>query len=92
VIVPAKSNVVAKVAVTDTTISVPYTLCGAYVYRSGASLAGAISGTFSGIAGHDLEVSLTQYNLDGTPAASPIGQPKAGSLTSGRVATLSGCG
>ena len=76
VIVPAKSKVVAKVAVTDTTISVPYTLSGEYVYRSGASVAGAISGTFSGIAGHDLQVSLTQYNLDGTPAARPVAQPK----------------
>jgi hypothetical protein len=82
VIVPAKSKVEAKVAVTDTSISVPYTLSGQYLYRSGATVAGAIGGTFNGTAGHDLEVSLTQYNLDGTPAAHAVVQPKPTSLIS----------
>jgi hypothetical protein len=80
VIVPTKSKVVARIAVTDTTISVPYTLSGDYLYRSGTSVAGAIGGTFSGTSGHDLQVSLTQYNLDGTPAARAVAQPQPASL------------
>jgi hypothetical protein len=80
VIVPTKSKVVARIAVTDTTISVPYTLSGQYIYRSGATVSGAIDGTFSGTSGHDLQVSLTQYNLDGTPAARAVAQPQPTSL------------
>jgi Clostridium epsilon toxin ETX/Bacillus mosquitocidal toxin MTX2 len=80
VLVPAKSKVVATVAVTKTTLTVPYTLSGDYVYSSGARVAGTNGGTFTGVTSHDLEVTLTQFNLDGTPAARPIQQPQASLL------------
>jgi hypothetical protein len=80
VLVPAKSKVVATVAVTKTTLTVPYTLSGDYVYRSGARVAGTNGGVFTGVNSHDLEVTLTQFNLDGTPAARPVQQPKASFL------------
>jgi hypothetical protein len=77
VLVPARSKVVATVAVTKTTLTVPYTLKGDYVYASGARVAGTNGGTFTGVNSHDLEVELTQFNLDGTPAARPVQQPQA---------------
>jgi len=80
VLVPAKSKVVATVAITKTTLTVPYTLSGDYVYASGARVAGTNGGTFTGVNGHDLEVTLKQFNLDGTPAASPVEQPQASLL------------
>ena len=58
VIVPAKSKVVATVAVTETTLSVPYTLSGSFVYGSGARVSGVVGGTFSGVNSHDLQVTL----------------------------------
>jgi hypothetical protein len=76
VIVPAKSQVVATVAVTRSKLLVPYTMSGNYVYRSGARAPGSLSGTYSGINSHDLEVTLTQFNLDGSPAARPVEQPE----------------
>jgi hypothetical protein len=82
VLVPAKSKVVATIAVTKTTLTVPYTLAGDYVYASGTRVAGLNGGTFTGVNSHDLEVTLTQFNLDGTPAATPVPQPEA-SLLSG---------
>jgi len=81
VLVPAKSKVVATVAVTKTTLTVPYTLSGDYVYASGARVAGTNGGTFTGVNSHDLEVTLTQFNLDGTPAARPVDQPQANFLS-----------
>jgi hypothetical protein len=77
VIVPAKSKVVATVAVTKTTLNVPYTMHGAFVYSSGLRVPGTSGGLFTGVNGHDLDVTLTQYNLDGTPAARPVDQPPA---------------
>jgi len=77
VLVPARSRVIATVAVTRSTLVVPYTLSGTYVYRSGTSAAGTVGGTYSGVNSHDLEVTLTQQNLDGTPAARPVDQPAA---------------
>jgi len=77
VLVPAQSRVIATVAVTRSTLVVPYTLSGAFVYRSGALAAGTVGGTYSGVNSHDLEVTLTQQNLDGTPAARPVDQPAA---------------
>ena len=77
VLVPAKSQVVATVAITKTTLNVPYTLVGNYVYESGALVGGTEGGTFNGVNGHDLEVRLDQFNLDGTPAAKPAPQPQA---------------
>jgi len=83
VLVPPKSTVVATVAVTKTTLVVPYTLSGDYVYSSGARVAGTDGGTFTGVNSHDLEVTLRQFNLDGTPAARPVQQPKASLLNAG---------
>jgi hypothetical protein len=75
--VPAKSQVVATVAVTRSTLVVPYTLSGDCVYRSGARAAGTVAGTYHGVSSNDLEVKLAQFNLDGTPAARPVPQPEA---------------
>jgi len=83
VLVPAKSKVVATVAVTKTTLVVPYTLSGDYVYSSGAHVSGTNGGTFTGVNSHDLEVTLRQFNLDGTPAARPVQQPKPSFLKAG---------
>jgi hypothetical protein len=77
VLVPAHSRVDATVAVTKSTLTVPYTLSGYYVYNSGAAVAGTNSGTYTGVNSHDLQVTLTQLNLDGTLAAKPVAQPKA---------------
>jgi hypothetical protein len=52
-------------------------MAGTYVYRSGAREPGSITGTYTGINSHDLEVKLDQFNLDGTPAARPVQQPAA---------------
>jgi hypothetical protein len=63
--------------VTLSTLTVPYTLSGDYVYRSDARAAGTVTGTYSGVVSHDLEVKLAQFNLDGTPAARPVPQAQA---------------
>jgi hypothetical protein len=80
VLVPAKSKVVATVAVTKSTLTVPYTMAGNYVYRSGAQAAATIGGVYTGVSSHDLQVTLIQYNLDGTPAARAVDQPEASLL------------
>jgi hypothetical protein len=77
VLVPAKSRVVATVAVTRTTIVVPYTMSGTYLYSDGRRQVGSLSGTYSGTNSHDLEVKLVQFDLDGTPAARPVPQAAA---------------
>ena len=77
VLVPPKSEVVASVAVSRTTLVVPYTMYGNAVYASGAQAPYSINGTYTGVNSHDLQVTLSQYNLDGTPAAAPIAQPRA---------------
>lgn len=84
VLVPAKSKVVADVAVYRTTLVVPYVLSGNTVYASGAQAPYSISGTYSGINSHDLQVTLAQYNLDGTPAAKATAQPAATLLKTSR--------
>ena len=86
VIVPAKSKVVASVAVTKTTLNVPYTLHGNFVYASGVRVPGSSGGVFTGVNGHDLDVTLTQFDLDGTPAARPVDQPPAALLEGGNDA------
>jgi hypothetical protein len=68
------------VAVTRTTIVVPYTMSGTYLYSDGHRELGSINGTYTGTNSHDLEVTLSQFNLDGTPAARPIPQPPAALL------------
>ncbi len=77
VLVPARSIVEATVTIAHSTISVPYTLTGDFVYRSGARTAGSTGGTFTGGNSENLSVTLKQYNLDGTPAAAPVAQSKA---------------
>lgn len=77
VLVPPESEVVATIAVTESTLTVPYTLTGSYVYQSGARVAGSVGGTYTGTNSHDLEVRFDQLNLDGTPAARPVQQPQA---------------
>lgn len=76
VVVPAQSQVVTTVTVTRSTLTVPYTLSGSYEYDSGAKVAGTLDGTYHGVDSHDLEVTITQTDLDGARAASPVGQPK----------------
>jgi hypothetical protein len=85
VLVPAHSKVVASVAVTSSTLLVPYTISGNFVYQSGVLAPGTTSGTYSGVNSHDLEVNLAQFNLDGTPALAPIQQPQAKFLRSARL-------
>ncbi|MEU8261571.1 ETX/MTX2 family pore-forming toxin [Micromonospora sp. NPDC048999] len=80
VLVPARSIVEATVTITHSTISVPYTLTGEFVYRSGARAAGSVNGMFSGGNSENLSVNLKQYNLDGTPAAAPASQSPAAML------------
>jgi hypothetical protein len=75
VIVPARSRVVATVGITKTTLNVPYSLVGHYVYESGYLVPGTERGMFTGVNGHDLDVRLDQFNLDGTPAAKAAPQP-----------------
>ncbi|WP_158603443.1 ETX/MTX2 family pore-forming toxin [Micromonospora radicis] len=75
VVVPARSVVEATVAVTHANIRVPYTLIGEFVYRSGARYGGTVGGTFAGGNSENVQVSLKEYNLDGTPAAAPVRQP-----------------
>jgi hypothetical protein len=75
--VPARSRVDATVAITRSTIVVPYTMSGSYVYGDGLRVPGSINGTYSGVNSHHLKVTLVQYNLDGSPAAQPVEQPAA---------------
>lgn len=82
VIVPAMSRVDATVTVTHSTISVPYTMTGSFLYTSGARAAGSIGGTFTGGNSDYLQVDLRQYNLDGTPASAPAQQPSPALLKS----------
>ncbi|MEV6596557.1 ETX/MTX2 family pore-forming toxin [Actinoplanes sp. NPDC051346] len=77
VLVPARSIVEATVTVAHAKVAVPYTLSGEYIYGSGARAAGTIGGTFKGGNSENLTVVLRQYNLNGTPAAAPVRQPKA---------------
>ena len=42
---------------------------------------GTYGGMFTGVNGHDLEVTLEQFDLDGTPAARPVQQPEPSFLT-----------
>jgi hypothetical protein len=86
VLVPAHSKVVASVAVTSSTLVVPYTISGDFVYASGFRAPGATAGSYSGVNSHDLEVTLAQFSLDGTPAPAPVQQPQASFLRSARVA------
>ncbi|MEV4703992.1 ETX/MTX2 family pore-forming toxin [Actinoplanes sp. NPDC049316] len=80
VIVPARSVVEATVTVTHGTITVPYSLSGDFLYRSGGRAGGTLGGLFAGGNSEHLAVNLKQYNLDGSPAFAPVKQPKAAML------------
>lgn len=76
VLVPARSRVDATVAITRSVLKVPFTFVGDYVYASGARAAGTVAGLYTGISSHDLEVTLTQFNLDGIRSLHPVDQPE----------------
>ncbi len=77
VIVPARKRVVGTVSITETKLEVPYTVVGDYVYDTGFRVAGRVNGTYQGTDGHDLQVRLQEFNLDGSPSARPAPQPQA---------------
>ena len=56
--VPAHKTIVCLVSVTTSTISVPYTLTGTAVLKSGAKLPITVQGTYIGTNSHDLVVSF----------------------------------
>ena len=74
-LVPAYSHVIGTVAVTRSTLAVPYTLTGTFLYSSGIRAPGSVGGTYRGVNSHDLKVTIIQQDLDGTPAARPVSQP-----------------
>ena len=83
VLVPAKSKVVAHHRRSPRPRSTCPTRCtGHFVYASGLRVPGTSGGMFTGVNGHDLDVTLTQFNLDGTPAARPVDQPPRGACCS----------
>ncbi len=71
------------VAVYRTTLTVPYTMTGNAVYASGATAPYSVSGTYTGVNSHDLQATVTQYNLDGSPAVAPVRQSAARLVESG---------
>ncbi len=77
VIVPAQRRVIGTIAITKTTLEVPYSIVGDFVYESGFRVAGTVGGMYAGSQGHDLQVNIEEFNLDGTPAAKPAPQPQA---------------
>lgn len=77
VLVPPKSKVTADILVTKWNVAVPFTLPGTFVYRSGTRAAGSVGGTYNGVNSDQLDVVLTQTDLNGTPAARPVDQAKA---------------
>ena len=68
---------IGTVAITETKLEVPYTVVGDYVYDSGFRIAGRVNGTYAGTDGHDLQVRLQEFNLDGSPSAKPAPQAQA---------------
>jgi hypothetical protein len=80
VIVPPKSQVTADIAVSRSTVTVPYAMNGVFTYPSGATVAGSVTGTYHGISSHDLNITMQQEDLNGVPAARPVRQPAARAL------------
>lgn len=62
VTVPANTTYVALIAATVTTISVPYTLSGTLILKSGARVAGIINGIYTGSNSHDLTVTYIKQD------------------------------
>jgi hypothetical protein len=77
IVVPAHSRVDADVAVSRSTVTVPYTISGNFQYVSGASVPGSVSGTYNGISSHDLIATTHQYDLNGNPMLGAAQQPAA---------------
>lgn len=77
IVAPPDSIVEADVAVYRTTLVVPYTMSGNAVYASGFTTPYSIGGTYTGVDSHDLQSTVTQSSLDGTPASAPARQPAA---------------
>jgi hypothetical protein len=62
VTVPPHSAANCLVAVGTSTISVPYTLTGTFILKSGARIPGSLRGTYTGTNSHDLEVTFIAQN------------------------------
>jgi hypothetical protein len=62
VTVPANSTYVALIAATVSTISVPYTLTGTLILKSGARVPGIINGMYTGSNSHDLTVTYIKQD------------------------------
>jgi Repeat of unknown function (DUF5648)/Clostridium epsilon toxin ETX/Bacillus mosquitocidal toxin MTX2 len=58
VVVPAQSTIEAKVAVAQSTVIVPYTLQGVFVFSDGSTAKAMQSGVYNGINSHDLNVTI----------------------------------
>ncbi len=62
VTVPANSTYVALIAATISTISVPYTLTGTLILKSGARVPGIVNGMYTGSNSHDLTVTYIKQD------------------------------
>jgi len=60
--VPPHTTIVALVTTTLSTISVPYTLKGTFILKSGVRITGSIKGIYTGTNSHDLNVTFIQQN------------------------------
>ena len=60
--VPANTTYVALIAATVTTISVPYTMTGTLILKSGARVPGIINGLYTGSNSHDLTVTYIKQD------------------------------
>jgi len=74
VTVKPKSKVVVVVTVSVSTISVPYTLTGSFVLKSGARISGKVTGTYTGKNSHNLEVHFFQPAENGGYVPIPVGE------------------
>jgi hypothetical protein len=74
-LVPAMSKLVATAAVSRSTVEVPYTMTGHFVYDSGHAEAGSVTGIYTGIGSYDFVMDIKQYSLDGSPTALTVEQP-----------------
>jgi Clostridium epsilon toxin ETX/Bacillus mosquitocidal toxin MTX2 len=83
VIVPPHRRVVGTVALTETSLEVPYSIVGDFVYDSGFRVPGTVGGKYAGTQGHDLQVDIEEFELDGTPAAKAAPQPEPTLLQQG---------
>ncbi len=73
--VPANTTYVALIAATVTTISVPYTMTGTLILKSGARIPGIINGLYTGSNSHDLTVTYIKQDpvtLDIQSSTQPV--------------------